>query len=336
MKREECRRIEQELHKVATGQLVVLRHSVEQRGPILLTDQFSAKTEGRGRVEAYSVLPGIDASYMTILAPQIDFHHAATRSVLELFYCRSGRVGWNMQGGSAIYLGAGDLAIHGAAYCADSAMMFPLGYVEGIAVALDLPTLAQSCPAVLQETGIDFQQMERNFCEREPRTVSACPQLDRIFMPLFLAKPDRRGAYLQLKVQELLLYLMELDPEPKAATQYFSQQTERVKEIHRQMTRHLERRYTIEELSKQYLINTSTLKEVFKAVYGLPIARYMKEYRVREAMRMLRETDDAIFEIAGRLGYETQGKFSEAFKQVAQMLPSEYRRLYREQGRKNP
>ena len=32
MKREECRRIEQELHKVATGQLVVLRHSVQQRG----------------------------------------------------------------------------------------------------------------------------------------------------------------------------------------------------------------------------------------------------------------------------------------------------------------
>ena len=32
------------------------------------------------------------------------------------------------------------------------------------------------------------------------------------------------------------------------------------------------------EYKKAYLINTSTLKEVFKAVYGLPIATYMKEY----------------------------------------------------------
>lgn len=31
-------------------------------------------------------------------------------------------------------------------------------------------------------------------------------------------------------------------------------------------------------VQKAYLINTSTLKEVFKAVYGLPIATYMKEY----------------------------------------------------------
>lgn len=68
-------------------------------------------------------------------------------------------------------------------------------------------------------------------------------------------------------------------------TQYFSEQTELIKEIHQQLTEHLDQRFTIEELSKQYLINTSTLKEVFKTVYGLPIATYMKEYRVHKAMK---------------------------------------------------
>ena len=83
---------------------------------------------------------------------------------------------------------------------------------------------------------------------------------------------------------------------------------------------------TIEALSKQYLINTSTLKEVFKTVYGLSIATYMKEYLMVQTMKLLRETSIPISEIADRVGYETKGKFSKAFKDVTQMLPSEYRR----------
>ena len=67
---------------------------------------------------------------------------------------------------------------------------------------------------------------------------------------------------------------------------------------------------------------------MFKAVYGLPIATYMKEYRIRQAMKLLRETDAPIAEIASQVGYGTQGKFSEAFKDVAQMLPTAYRKAH--------
>ena len=108
--------------------------------------------------------------------------------------------------------------------------------------------------------------------------------------------------------------------EHKELTQYFSQQTELIKEIHQQLTEHLDQRFTIAELSKQYLINTSTLKEIFKAVYGQPIATYMKEFRVRQAMKLLRETDASIADIANQVGYETQGKISKALKDVVQVL----------------
>ena len=114
----------------------------------------------------------------------------------------------------------------------------------------------------------------------------------------------------------------------KELTQYFSQQTELIKEIHQQLTEHLDQRFTIAELSKQYLINTSTLKEIFKAVFGQPIATYMKEYRVHQAMKLLRDTDASIADIANQVGYETQGKFSKAFKDVVQVLPTEYRKAY--------
>ena len=60
---------------------------------------------------------------------------------------------------------------------------------------------------------------------------------------------------------------------------------------------------------------------------GADIATYMKEYRVHRAMKLLRETDATIADIAARVGYETQGKFSKAFKDVVQVLPTEYRKM---------
>ena len=320
--------IEKLLQNIPAGDLTVIRNSVPEQDNILLTDQFFAKTEGKGLIESYSVYPGIDASYNTFLAPEVTFHHVASSSILELFYCHNGRVGWNMQGGTAVYLGAGDMTVHSATSCADSSMMFPLGYAEGISISIDLSRLSKDYPAILQEAGMDLQNMKNTFCFDNPVSISSCPELDRIFTPLYSVNPVRRKPYLKLKVQELLMYLMDLQPGQRALTQYFSQQTELVKKIHRQLTDHLDQRFTIEELSKQYLINTSTLKEVFKTVYGLPIATYMKEYRIREAMKLLRETDSTIAEIAYKVGYRTQGKFSQAFKDVVQMLPTEYRKSH--------
>lgn len=326
MKQREPAHIAQQLQDVPGGGLTIVRNSTSSQEYVLLTGQFSAKTVGKGKIETYHVFPGVDASYNLLSAAEITVHHAASSSVLELFYCRNGRVGWNMRGGTAVYLGAGDLTAHSSACCADSAMMFPLGYAEGISLSIDLPVLDANCPEILKESGLDLPTIQSTFCGEKPVAIPACPELEGIFAPLYSAPSFRRRAYLQLKIQELLLYLSDVEPEKHALTQYGSQQTELIKEIHRQLTEHLDQRFTIEALSKQYLINTSTLKEVFKTVYGLPIATYMKEYRMAQAMKLLRETRIPISEIADRVGYETQGKFSKAFKDVTQILPTEYRR----------
>ena len=73
-------------------------------------------------------------------------------------------------------------------------------------------------------------------------------------------------------------------------------------------------------------INTSSLKSLFKAVYGQPMAAYMKEYRIRIAMELLRQSDEPIAQIAAGIGYESAGKFTRAFPDVAHVLPSEYRK----------
>ena len=90
-------------------------------------------------------------------------------------------------------------------------------------------------------------------------------------------------------------------------------------------------RMSFEELSKQYLMNTTTLKSVFKAVYGMPIASYMKEYRMKLASNMLLQEDKSISELAAAVGYKSQSKFTSAFRDIFQILPTAYQKLYRNQ-----
>ena len=96
--------------------------------------------------------------------------------------------------------------------------------------------------------------------------------------------------------------------------------------IYRTREHILKRHYTIEELSKQYLMNTTTLKSVFKAVYGMPIASYMKEYRMKSASNMLLQEDKSISEIAATVGYKSQSKFTSAFRDIFQILPTAYQK----------
>ena len=106
----------------------------------------------------------------------------------------------------------------------------------------------------------------------------------------------------------------------------YDSQVQIVNEIQRALTKNLRNRYTIEELAVNFHINQTTLKSTFKRVFGKPIATYMKEYRIKKGMELLMKTNCSIAEIAGCVGYENQSKFTQAFKNVTGVLPSEYRK----------
>ena len=103
--------------------------------------------------------------------------------------------------------------------------------------------------------------------------------------------------------------------------------------IHKYLVEHISERITIDELSKKFLLNPTTLKKVFKEVYGVSIAAHMKQHRMEEAARLLRESQMSIAQIAQNVGYESQSRFSEAFRDYFGMPPKEYRKY--DTGRRN-
>ncbi len=97
-------------------------------------------------------------------------------------------------------------------------------------------------------------------------------------------------------------------------------------EVHRLLTSDLKTWYTIEELAEKFHINQTSLKAMFKTVFGQPIATYMKEYRMNRAKELLLHSNMRISDISFEVGYENPSKFTQAFKGLTGMLPKEYRK----------
>lgn len=103
-------------------------------------------------------------------------------------------------------------------------------------------------------------------------------------------------------------------------------QPQRIRQIHDLLTSNLHHRYTIDSLSKQFFIDSSTLKREFRQAYGLPIGTYLKELRIHKAMDLLSSSDESIASIAAQVGYETQSKFTAAFRAATGQSPTAYRK----------
>ncbi len=134
--------------------------------------------------------------------------------------------------------------------------------------------------------------------------------------------------YVRLKFQELLLVLHANAActcfKPSAG--YPQEKVERIQSVHGYLTEHLAEHLTVKELSRRFFINMDDLKKGFKLVYGMPIAQYMRSYRIKKAAEMLCRTTLRVQEIAACVGYDHPGKFALAFRERMQISPSAYRK----------
>jgi AraC-like DNA-binding protein len=147
---------------------------------------------------------------------------------------------------------------------------------------------------------------------------------------LFSMKDDislkRMVSYYQIKVLELLFYLESINLQiEKVEKTYNRMQINIVKNCHDYLIAHIDKKLTISYLATHFCISETTLKAVFKEIYGKPIFAFMKEYRMKQAEHLLLDTSYTIAQVSTMLGYETQSKFGATFKKMVGVSPNEYR-----------
>lgn len=288
------------------------------------------KSHKNNQMQTFILFPCIELSYFTVYGDFLSLHHSPLPDFMEINYCRSGRVGWKMQNGTSVYLGPGDFCIHTMEVCASSELTLPNKFYEGLTLCIDLNQLTSQPPELLKTTGITGNLLQKKYCLTDSiSSFAGNEETDSIFYGFYDQPETLRSSYQTLKALELLLYLAKTEPATeKHLDEYQAEQVALIRQIHEQLLANLDRRITIEELSKEYLINTTTLKNIFKAVYGTSLAAHVKEHRMEHAARMLLETDTSISVIANSVGYDSQSKFTAAFKDTYQVTPREYRKSH--------
>lgn len=285
---------------------------------------------GEGTMTCYSVFPGIELMYNDFHMQSCFSEFRPKAEMIGIDHCREGRIEWEYRNGSYMYLEAGDLQINGKDEHTQG-FGFPLKHYHGITIAVYIDEALNAISAIFDGFSIDLHALHKKFCgNKKPFIMRAEDSIQHIFSELYTVPDKIRENYFKLKVLELLLFLSAVDVPAKGEERmYFPRkQVETVKAIMEYMTAHIDRHFTLEELSSGFDIPLTAMKRCFKGIYGTSIYAYMRIYRIQTAALLLQQSKENITIVAGKVGYNNPSKFASAFKEIMGMPPGKYQKKY--------
>ncbi|MBQ2708896.1 MAG: AraC family transcriptional regulator [Clostridia bacterium] len=95
-------------------------------------------------------------------------------------------------------------------------------------------------------------------------------------------------------------------------------------EAERYIDAHIDEPLTMERIAAASGMSASLLNRLFKQYTGFGVIGCLRRARIREACRMIRETDYNFTQIAEKTGFQSIHYFSRTFKQIEGMTPTEY------------
>ena len=279
----------------------------------------------------HTVFDGIDLMFLDVKQETIQFYAKSHTKTFAINHCEEGRIECKFTSGDYLYMGPGDMSI-GWHIHADyqHENYFPTKLFKGIVLLVDVEKAQPVLDALVTEARIDLTQLANRFCEHSEfgMMMEETESVRQIFSSLYKVPDQIKGHYFKLKVIEIFLLLSIISTtNHEKRSSYRKQQVDIVKAVNEYISTQFMKRITIDSLSDQFDIPTSTLKRCFKGVYGTTIHHYLKECRINAAKHLLQESDQSILEIANAVGYENGSKFTSAFKEATGVTPSAYRKV---------
>ena len=278
-----------------------------------------------GRMETYSVFPGVILAYMDMHIENIDdvfFENVLNARLLEINHCAEGRYSYAVGDDKIVYFGKGDLCI--SIYDLTKTLSdFPLGYYKGLEIFIDVDAANEYVKEYIPDFDlIDFYEELHN--SKGYVLVRSNEEIDHVIGELYHVDERIRESYHKLKCLELLLFFSITNFTQVESISLSKRQAEIVENVKNDLIVDLDKRITLDELASKYGISKTALKNCFKEVYGKPIIKWRKEYKLDYACKLIESNEYSITEVSKMVGYSSPSKFSQAFRDYVGCTPSEY------------
>lgn len=95
------------------------------------------------------------------------------------------------------------------------------------------------------------------------------------------------------------------------------------------ITSNYPRDISVADISGALFVSKVYLSQVFKREKGMGVIKYLINYRIEQAKKLLRETGAYVYEISEKVGFHDFRHFSRTFKELTGFSPTEYRKQFR-------
>ena len=279
-----------------------------------------------GKLETYPLFPGIILAFIDIDLENYDevfIEEEVSSRFLEINHCLNGRYAYTVGDDEVIYFGKGDLCIS-IHYLTRTLPDFPLGYYSGLEIFIDVDLANEYIKGYIPNFDlVEFYEELEN--SNGYRLVRSNEKIDHVIGELYDVDERIKESYYKLKCIELLLFFSITNFVSNDSFSLSVKQVDIVERVKKDLISDLSSKITLDELAARYGISKTTLKNCFKEVYGKPIFKWRKEYKLDYACKLIEEDKLSISEISRKVGYASPSKFSQAFKEYVGCTPSDYK-----------
>ncbi len=97
-----------------------------------------------------------------------------------------------------------------------------------------------------------------------------------------------------------------------------------IREVKEFVQNYYDQEITLAEISESLFVNRNYLSQLFKKLTGESFVTYLNKFRIEKAKEKLREQHYMVYEVSEMVGYQNPTYFSQVFKSITGVSPSEY------------
>lgn len=125
--------------------------------------------------------------------------------------------------------------------------------------------------------------------------------------------------------QELVIFLLRCREYGENAAHELDAENSIIQDVATYIYNNYNKPVYLSEVADMFHISKSYLSKKFKATTGFGFKEYLLNIRIKEACRLLLETDMSIMDIAFACGFNDSNYFGDAFRKIKGISPNKYR-----------